>query len=126
MRNRLAYFLPMLDYLAALLRVFGLVMLVPVLVQVLCAGHPNGEVSPFSYVVPAAVALALAGCDNVQTPQGKVTYLYKDARWYRSASFEGAQQELKWDKARRGVGRGGVVPLPEGVGIRGWELRARG
>lgn len=59
MRNRLAYFLPMLDYLAALLRVFGLVMLVPVLVQVLCAGHPNGEVSPFSYVVPAAVALAL-------------------------------------------------------------------
>ena len=40
----------------------------------------------------APVALALVGCDNVQTPQGKVTYLYKDARWYRSASFEGAQK----------------------------------
>jgi len=37
-------------------------------------------------------ALALVGCDNVQTPQGKVTYLFKDARWYRSASFEGAQK----------------------------------
>jgi len=40
----------------------------------------------------AAVALALAGCDNVQTPQGEVTYLYKDARWYRSASFQGTQR----------------------------------
>ena len=40
----------------------------------------------------ASAALALTGCDNVQTPQGQVTYLYKDARWYRRASFQGAQR----------------------------------
>ena len=39
----------------------------------------------------AAALLALAGCDNVQTPQGHVTYLYKDGRLYRGASLEGAQ-----------------------------------
>ena len=38
------------------------------------------------------LALALAGCDNVQTPQGEVTYLYKRAKWYRAASLEGTQR----------------------------------
>ena len=42
----------------------------------------------------AAVLLALAatGCDNVQTPRGEVTFLYKKAKWYRSASFQGTQR----------------------------------
>jgi hypothetical protein len=36
--------------------------------------------------------VALVGCDNVQTPQGNATYLYKKAFWYRKASFQGAQK----------------------------------
>ncbi len=41
---------------------------------------------------PTLLLAALAvGCDNVQTPQGEATYLYKKAHWYRSASYEGAQ-----------------------------------
>jgi regulator of protease activity HflC (stomatin/prohibitin superfamily) len=40
----------------------------------------------------AAAALIAVGCDNVQTPQGEVTYLYKEGRWYRSASLEGTQR----------------------------------
>ena len=40
----------------------------------------------------AAALLALAGCDNVQTPQGHVTYLYKDGRLYRQASLQGTQR----------------------------------
>jgi len=45
--------------------------------------------------VPAILVvafLALTGCDNVQTEQGKATYLYKKAHWYRSASYQGAQK----------------------------------
>jgi len=38
------------------------------------------------------LALAAAGCDNVQTPRGEVTFLYKKAKWYRSASFQGTQR----------------------------------
>ena len=40
----------------------------------------------------AFVALIAAGCDNVQTPQGEATYLYKKAKWYRRASFQGTQK----------------------------------
>lgn len=40
----------------------------------------------------AAALLPLAGCDNVQTPQGQATYLYKDGRWYRQASLEDTQR----------------------------------
>jgi len=39
-----------------------------------------------------ACLLALVGCDNIQTKQGEVTYLYKKARWYRRATLQGTQR----------------------------------
>ena len=41
--------------------------------------------------VALLLALAAAGCDNVQSPRGEVTYLYKKAKWYRGASFQATQ-----------------------------------
>ena len=43
-------------------------------------------------ILLAAAFLAPAGCDNVQTPQGQATYLYKDGRWYRQAALQGTQR----------------------------------
>ncbi len=59
MRNRIAYFIPMLDYLGALFWVFGFVMLAPIAILLIYAGQARDEVSLFSYAVPAAAALAL-------------------------------------------------------------------
>lgn len=58
MRNRLAYFLPMLDYLGALFWVFGFVLLVPLVVLLLDAGQGRQEVCAWSFLLPAAVSLA--------------------------------------------------------------------
>jgi len=59
MRNRLAYFLPVLDYLGALFWVFGILILTPLAVQIAYARAGFREVSPVCFVLPAAISLCL-------------------------------------------------------------------
>ncbi len=57
MRNRLAYFLPLLDYLGALFWVFGILILVPVPVLIVYSRQGLTEVSPVCFVLPSAISL---------------------------------------------------------------------
>lgn len=59
MRNRLQQFLPILDYLGALLWTSGFVLFVPLIVLGLYARIGREEVSPFCFIVPAVFALSL-------------------------------------------------------------------
>jgi len=52
----------------------------------------NARRATFGSLLLGFLIWPLAGCDNVQTPQGKVSYLYKEAKWYRRASFQGLQR----------------------------------
>ena len=56
MRNRLAYFAPLLDYLGVLFWVFGVLLLIPLGVLVWSARGGHEEVSWFCFVGPAAAA----------------------------------------------------------------------
>jgi len=59
MRHRLDYFLPMLAYLGAVFRVFGLLLLLPLLVLVIYREQEPREVSHLCFMAPAALALLL-------------------------------------------------------------------
>ncbi len=59
MRNRLAYFRPLLDYLGVLFVVFALLLLVPLGVQAVFAPRGVGAAPASAFWVPAALALAL-------------------------------------------------------------------
>jgi hypothetical protein len=63
-RNRFAHLLPVLDYLGALFWIFGLLVLAPLIVLGVYGSDTSGEtpkeVSIFTFVVPAAIAFALA------------------------------------------------------------------
>ncbi len=64
MRNRAAYFLPVLEYMGALFWVFGFVMLTPLVVLAIDEAGGQREVSPLCYLVPAAIYLALGAALN--------------------------------------------------------------
>jgi len=59
MRNRYQFLLPVLDCLGALLWVSGFVLLVPLAVLLIYRETGNAEVSPFCFLVPAVLSLAL-------------------------------------------------------------------
>jgi len=59
MRNRIAYFTPILDYLGVLFWVFGLLLLSPLIVLGIYSGSHIRECSPLAFILPACVALAL-------------------------------------------------------------------
>jgi len=59
-RNRFAHLLPVLDYLGALFWIFGLLVLAPLIVMGARAQDWPSEVSILTFVVPAAIAFALA------------------------------------------------------------------
>jgi len=59
LRNRLAYFLPLFDYLGALFWVFGFVLLLPLAVQLHYWEVGAAEVPWWTYPVPAGAALVL-------------------------------------------------------------------
>lgn len=59
MRNRLTYFRPLLDYLGVLLGIFGLLLLVPLLVQMAFPSRGAGQAPSHAFWIPAAVALVL-------------------------------------------------------------------
>ena len=58
-RNRLRYFLPLLEHLGALFWVFGFVLLVPLVVLLVYARLGQVEVSVLSYAVPAGASFVL-------------------------------------------------------------------
>ena len=62
---------PILSYLGALFWIFGFVLLVPLVVRAIYAKSDYGEVSPLSYLVPAALA-----------------WLMGFALWRRKAAFQ--------------------------------------
>ena len=59
MRNRYGHLVPILTYLGALFRIFGLLILVPLLVLALYKGGSRPEVSSLCFMAPAALALLL-------------------------------------------------------------------
>jgi trk system potassium uptake protein TrkH len=59
MRNRFQFLLPILDYLGALLWTSGFVLLAPLVPLFVYHRMGRREVSPFCYLVPAVIALAL-------------------------------------------------------------------
>ena len=59
MRNRLSYFLPLLDYIGALFWIFGLLILTPLGVLAWRARAGHEDVSPLVFVVPALIAFCL-------------------------------------------------------------------
>jgi len=58
-RNRFAYFLPVLEYLGALFWVFGFVTLIPLIVLFIYAGQGHKEASAFTFIAPAILSLVL-------------------------------------------------------------------
>ena len=59
MRNRFQFLLPVLDYLGALLWTSGFVLFVPLVILAIYRKSEYGEVNPFSFIIPAILALAL-------------------------------------------------------------------
>jgi len=59
MRNRFVHLVPVLDYLAALLWTFGLLVLMPLIVVGLDARGGHTDVSPWSFIIPAVAAFAV-------------------------------------------------------------------
>jgi trk system potassium uptake protein TrkH len=59
MRNRLLYLLPIVHYVGALFWIFGFVLLIPLLVLALYARSGWDEVSPASFLLPAAISWLL-------------------------------------------------------------------
>lgn len=59
MRNRFLYLLPILDYLGALLWIFGFVTLIPLVVLLLYRQAGHSEVSPLTFILPAGIAFVL-------------------------------------------------------------------
>lgn len=59
MRNRWAYFRPLLDYLGLLAWATGLLLLAPLAAQILLAGREQPRVGVEVFLLPAGVSLAL-------------------------------------------------------------------
>ena len=59
MRNRVAYFTPILDYLGVLFWVFGLLLLTPLIFLGIYSQGEIQETSPLTFILPACVALGL-------------------------------------------------------------------
>ncbi len=59
MRNRMLHLVPVASYLGALFWIFGFVLLVPLVVLIPYARAGHDEVSPLSFLLPAAIAWVL-------------------------------------------------------------------